>query len=55
MLRRKLIYTAVTRGRQIVLLVGSPAALHSSVINNREARRHSNLDRLLIQAIKSGL
>ncbi|MDR0622601.1 MAG: ATP-dependent RecD-like DNA helicase [Deltaproteobacteria bacterium] len=54
MLRRKLIYTAVTRGRQMVLLVGSPAALLTAVKNNREDRRHSNLDRLLVQAINSG-
>ncbi|MDR2368423.1 MAG: ATP-dependent RecD-like DNA helicase [Deltaproteobacteria bacterium] len=53
MLRRKLIYTAVTRGRRMVFLVGSPAALKRSVINGQEDYRYSHLDRLLSKAIDS--
>ncbi|MDR1487979.1 MAG: ATP-dependent RecD-like DNA helicase [Deltaproteobacteria bacterium] len=48
MLRRKLIYTAVTRGRQMVFLVGSPEALRDAVHNNKENARFSHLiDRLM--------
>jgi exodeoxyribonuclease V alpha subunit len=53
MLRRKLIYTAVTRGRKMVFLVGSPEALKRSVLNTQEDYRYSHLDKLLLNAIKS--
>ncbi|MDR1677620.1 MAG: ATP-dependent RecD-like DNA helicase [Deltaproteobacteria bacterium] len=52
MLRRKLIYTAVTRGRKMVFLIGSPDSLRRSVLNNNEDRRYSHLDKLLIKSIK---
>ncbi|MDR2301673.1 MAG: ATP-dependent RecD-like DNA helicase [Deltaproteobacteria bacterium] len=53
MLRRKLIYTAVTRGRRMVFLVGSPAALKRAVLNSQEDYRYSHLDRLLVAAVNS--
>ncbi|MDR1111677.1 MAG: ATP-dependent RecD-like DNA helicase [Deltaproteobacteria bacterium] len=52
MLRRKLIYTAVTRGRRMVFLVGSTEALRRSVLNNHEDQRYSHLDRLLAEALR---
>jgi exodeoxyribonuclease V alpha subunit len=52
MLRRKLIYTAITRGRRMVFLVGSPAALRRACQNNTEDYRYSHLDQLLIGSLK---
>ena len=43
MLRRNLLYTAITRGRRLVVLVGSPKALGMAVRNNEEANRNSAL------------
>ncbi|MGL4209137.1 MAG: ATP-dependent DNA helicase, partial [Candidatus Adiutrix sp.] len=48
MLRRKLIYTAVTRGRRFVVIIGSAKALQSAVTNNHEQNRHSRLAAKLI-------
>jgi exodeoxyribonuclease V alpha subunit len=52
MLRRKLIYTAVTRGRQMVFLVGSPDALRRAVANDAEDARHSRLTYRLEECLK---
>jgi exodeoxyribonuclease V alpha subunit len=47
MLHRRMLYTAVTRGRRLVVLVGSRRALKLAVENRREVTRHSLLpDRL---------
>ncbi len=43
MLRRQLLYTAVTRGRRFVVLIGSPEALKRAVADNRQQSRHSRL------------
>jgi exodeoxyribonuclease V alpha subunit len=43
MLRRNLIYTAVTRGRRLVVLVGSPRALGLALADSRVERRYTNL------------
>jgi exodeoxyribonuclease V alpha subunit len=43
MLRRKLLYTAVTRGRRMVFIVGPHEALRRAVANNKEDGRHSRL------------
>lgn len=43
MLQRNLLYTAVTRARERVLLVGSRAALQTAVENDRTRRRYSLL------------
>jgi exodeoxyribonuclease V alpha subunit len=43
MLRRNLLYTAITRARQLVVLVGSTKALEMAVRNNDEAHRYSGL------------
>jgi exodeoxyribonuclease V alpha subunit len=43
MLQRNLIYTAITRARQTVVLVGTHKALHIAVNNNRVSDRYSGL------------
>jgi len=43
MLQRNLIYTAITRGKQLVVLVGSPKALSIAVRNPGSHRRHTLL------------
>ena len=43
LLQRNLLYTAVTRARQRVLLVGSTGALRTAVANDRTRRRYSLL------------
>jgi len=43
MLQRNLLYTAVTRAREKVLLIGSRAALRTAVENDRTRRRYSLL------------
>ena len=47
MLQRNLLYTAVTRARTLVVLVGSRIAQSRAVANDRVAHRHSCLDVLL--------
>jgi len=43
LLQRNLIYTGMTRGRQLVVLVGQPKALAVAVRNNRTEQRCSGL------------
>ena len=43
MLRRSLLYTAITRGKQLVVLVGSKKAIEIAVHNNDDGRRWSGL------------
>ena len=43
MLRRSLIYTAITRGKKLVILVGSRKALEMAVRNNDDGKRWSGL------------
>ncbi len=47
MLKRNLLYTAVTRSRELVMLVGSKKALGMAVNNDRESRRFTTLSRRL--------
>ncbi|MDR2124254.1 MAG: ATP-dependent RecD-like DNA helicase [Desulfovibrio sp.] len=47
LLQRNLLYTGVTRGKRLVILVGSPKALHIAVRNNRTQRRFTWLDKRL--------
>ncbi|WP_031385430.1 SF1B family DNA helicase RecD2 [Desulfonatronum thiodismutans] len=44
MLQRNLIYTGITRGRRLVVLVGTKKALVMAVRNNKTGKRYSNLD-----------
>jgi exodeoxyribonuclease V alpha subunit len=47
MLQRNLIYTAVTRARQVVVLVGSKRAIRIALDNNRIAQRNTRLSERL--------
>lgn len=56
MLNRRLLYTAVTRGKVSVILVGMPAAITAAVANRRtEARNTRLLIRLQAAALAAGL
>ncbi len=47
LLQRNLVYTGVTRGKKLVVLVGESKALHMAVKNNRTQKRYTRLcDRL---------
>jgi exodeoxyribonuclease V alpha subunit len=43
MLQRNLLYTAITRAKQMVVMVGSRRAIHIAVNNNKVAQRFSGL------------
>jgi exodeoxyribonuclease V alpha subunit len=43
MLQRNLLYTAVTRGQRLVVVVGSRKALSIAVNNDKQVDRHSRL------------
>ena len=47
LLQRNLIYTAVTRGKNLVILVGSKKALTIAIQNNRVLQRNSSLNERL--------
>jgi exodeoxyribonuclease V alpha subunit len=44
MLQRNLLYTAVTRARELVVLVGTRQAIGIAVRNNQITERHTALD-----------
>ena len=43
MMQRNLLYTAVTRAKREVILLGSKAALNTAVANNRTSKRYTLL------------
>ena len=47
LLQRNLLYTAVTRARQLAVLAGDRRAIAIAVKNNRVAERHTGLARRL--------
>ena len=49
MLHRNLVYTAVTRARRLLVLVGSRRALRIAIENTESSRRFSALDRRLVK------
>ena len=51
MLQRNLLYTAITRARELVVIVGTKQALGMAVRNNQVAMRHTTL----AQRIRAGL
>ena len=53
MLQRNLLYTAVTRGRKLVVVVGSRRALAMAVRNDRPGERNSMLG-LRLSGTKTG-
>jgi exodeoxyribonuclease V alpha subunit len=52
MLRRNLVYTAVTRGKRLVVIVGQPKALALAVRGARARRRWSKLEEWLADEIQ---
>jgi exodeoxyribonuclease V alpha subunit len=50
LLQRNLLYTAITRGKQLVILIGSKKALAIAVRNNKTAARYSRLRERLRRA-----
>ncbi|NJL93519.1 MAG: ATP-dependent RecD-like DNA helicase [Anaerolineae bacterium] len=55
MLQRNLLYTAITRARQVVVLVGTRKAVAIAVKNDQVARRYSGLRALLRPGRPTGL
>ncbi len=51
LLNRNLLYTAVTRARKLVVLVGFEPAIAAMTRNNRINRRYSSLSRRLTEPI----
>ena len=51
MLQRNLLYTAITRARQLVVLVGTRRALAMAVKNNKPSERYSGLKERLDQRV----
>lgn len=48
LLQRNLIYTAVTRGKQLVVVVGSYRALAMGIHNDKTLKRHTRLEQRLV-------
>jgi exodeoxyribonuclease V alpha subunit len=51
LLQRNLLYTALTRGRQLVVLLGSKRALGMAIHNDRPVRRYTDLAPRLREAL----
>ena len=43
MLQRNLLYTAITRGKKLVVIVGTKKALRIAVANDRTKKRYTRL------------
>jgi len=55
LLFRNLVYTGITRGKKLVVLVGTKRALHIAVNNNQVAKRYTGLQQaILVEFSKSG-
>ena len=50
LLQRNLLYTALTRGRRLVVLLGSKQALAMAIKNDQQVRRYTDLMAKLLQA-----
>ncbi len=51
MLRRNLLYTAITRARKLCVIVGDPRAIDQAIARTEGARRHTGLARRLREAL----
>jgi exodeoxyribonuclease V alpha subunit len=49
LLQRNLIYTAITRGKKLVVMIGTRKALAIGVNNNKTRKRHTRLKYRLMQ------
>ena len=54
MLSRNLLYTAVTRGKRLVVLVYDPRALSLALADDRKGERHTGLSARLAQGSERG-
>jgi exodeoxyribonuclease V alpha subunit len=54
MLQRNLLYTAVTRARRLVVMVGQPKAIALAVRNNKVTERFSGLRDRLAGSLETG-
>ena len=54
MLQRNLLYTGITRGKQLVVLVGTTKAVGLAVRNAEAGRRNTTLRRRLREAQRQG-
>jgi exodeoxyribonuclease V alpha subunit len=54
MLERNLFYTGVTRGKQLVVIIGQPRALGLAVRTVKSRRRLTNLSARLQQQCRDG-
>jgi exodeoxyribonuclease V alpha subunit len=54
LMTRNLIYTAVTRGKRLVILIGSPEKLHRMVDNDTGRVRYSGLKSFLMEYLNMG-
>ncbi len=54
LMNRNLLYTAVTRAKQCVVLVGSGHMIESMILNNDEQKRYSSLDIRMVQLLEDG-
>jgi len=55
LLQRNLLYTAITRGKKLVVLVGQKRALQMAIQNDRTRRRYSFLKERLMDARKKSM
>jgi len=55
MLRRNLLYTAVTRAKRLCLLVGDPKAIAQAVRRSDAAMRYTGLSGRLVGALREAL
>lgn len=55
LMTRNLLYTAVTRGKSLVVIVGSPRCLEWMINNNRIDERYTGLKEMLVRNDVSGL
>ena len=49
MLQKNLLYTAMTRAKKLLILVGTKKALDISISNAKQVRRYSNLTQRILE------
>jgi hypothetical protein len=55
LLQRRLLYTAVSRGQQLLVIVGTQEALDACVTNNAEVSYDRLVRKLLVARVQKGL
>lgn len=53
LMTRNVLYTAVTRGRKMVIMIGSNGGIETMVLNNTEQMRYTNLTEQIMERSKS--